>query len=96
MAAGVEGLDRAAAVVLAVAAQFPVDSRTFDTLFRRARARAGLLDLHFHDLRREATTRLAARVDVLTLAKITGHRDLKLLMRTYYAPSMTDVAALLD
>lgn len=75
---------------------FPVAAGTFDALFRRARKRAGLEDLHFHDLRREATTRLARRLDVLTLAKMTGHRDVKVLLATYYAPSMADVAALLD
>lgn len=74
---------------------FPVAAGTFDTLFRRARSNGGLLDLHFHDLRREATTRLAAKLDVLTLAKVTGHRDPRILLRTYYAPSMGDVAKLL-
>lgn len=71
---------------------FLVAARTCDTLFRRARAKAGLVDLHFHDLRREATTRLAGKLDVLTLAKMTGHRDVKVLLRTYYAPSMSAVA----
>jgi integrase len=75
---------------------FLVAARTFDTLFRRARGRAGLADLHFHDLRREATTRLARKLDVLTLAKMTGHRDPKVLLRTYYAPDATDVASRLD
>lgn len=75
---------------------FPVAAYTFDVLFRRARARAGLEDLHFHDLRREATTRLAAKLDVLTLAKVTGHRDPKVLLRVYYAPTMTAVAEMLD
>lgn len=89
-------VSKAAMAVLELAPTFPVAAQTFDTLFRRARIRAGLEDLHFHDLRREATTRLAKRLDVLTLAKVTGHRDVKLLLRTYYAPSMADVAALLD
>lgn len=74
----------------------PVAARTFDTLFRRARDRAGLEDLHFHDLRREATTRLAKKLDVLTLAKMTGHKDLKVLLARYYAPDLADVAARLD
>lgn len=75
---------------------FPVDPRSFDTLFRKARKRAGVTDLHFHDLRREAATRLAAKLDPMTLAKMTGHRDLKVLLATYYAPAMQDVAKLLD
>lgn len=49
-------------------------------------------DLHFHDLRHEATTRLSTKlVNVLELAAVTGHRDLKMLQR-YYNPSPTDLA----
>ena len=60
---------------------------------------AGLADqdLHFHDTRREALSRLAKKVDVMTLAKISGHRDIKILLNTtYYAPDMSDEAELLD
>ena len=59
---------------------------------------AGLADedLHFHDTRREALSRLAKKVDVMTLAKISGHRDIQILLNTYYAPDMSDVAGLLD
>lgn len=89
-------ISQAAAQVLGVTREFPVAAATFDALFRRARARANLDDLHFHDLRREAATRMAAKVDAMTLAKITGHRDLKVLLSTYYAPSMSEVAPLLD
>ncbi|WP_050764622.1 tyrosine-type recombinase/integrase [Marinomonas sp. MED121] len=53
-------------------------------------------DLHFHDSRREALTRLATKVDVLNLAKISGHKDLRILQRVYYAPDMADVALMLD
>lgn len=93
-------LSRTALAVIAVLPAsgrlFRVSSRTADTLFRRARDAAGLRHIHFHDSRREATTRLAAKLDALTLAKVTGHRDLKVLLATYYAPRMTDVAAMLD
>lgn len=73
---------------------FPIASGTADTLFRRARDRSGL-NFHFHDLRREATTRLAAKLDVMMLAKVTGHRDVRTLMRVYYRPDMESVASLL-
>jgi integrase len=72
---------------------FPIANTTADALFRRARAKAGLDDLHFHDSRREGTTRLSAKVDVMTLARITGHKDLKVLLRVYYQPDMSEVAA---
>jgi len=71
---------------------FPIAAGTCDALFRRARDAVKLRRIRFHDSRREATTRLAAQVDVMTLAKITGHRDIKTLLSTYYAPSMDDVA----
>ncbi len=40
-------------------------------------------DLHFHDLRHEATSRLFERTKLsdLKIAKITGHRDPRMLMR---------------
>lgn len=68
-----------------------VSAKSLDVLFRRARDRAGILDLHFHDTRAEALTRLAAKVDVLTLARIAGHRDLKSLS-VYYRESAADIA----
>lgn len=75
---------------------FEVASRSADTLFRRARDGAGLQHINFHDSRREATTRLAGKLDALTLARVTGHRDLKVLLATYYQPRMDEVAAMLD
>lgn len=72
---------------------FPIAAGTFDTLFRRARGKA---DWHFHDLRREATTRLSAKLDVMMLARVTGHRDLKVLLKTYYAPDVSSLADRLD
>lgn len=45
-----------------------------------------LRNFRFHDLRHEATTRLAERVtNPLELARITGHKDLKMLLRYYNA-----------
>lgn len=89
---------RAVAIVATLPAagrMFPITDGVRDTLFREARDGVGL-DFHFHDLRREATTRLAKRLDVMQLAKVTGHRDLKTLMRTYYAPDVDGFADLLD
>lgn len=50
-----------------------------------------LVDLHPHDLRHEATTRLADKFAMHELAKITGHRDTRMLLR-YYHPSAEDFA----
>ena len=70
---------------------FIVDPASADTLFRKAVKRAGIQDLHFHDSRSEAITRLSRKLDVLELARMVGHRDLKSLL-IYYAPSAEDMA----
>jgi len=72
---------------------FTVDSASLDTLFRRARDSLMIEDLHFHDSRAEALTRLAREVDVLTLSKISGIRDVKLLLETYYRETPEQIAA---
>lgn len=54
-----------------------------------------IADLHFHDSRHEATTRLSRKLNVLALAKMIGHRDLKSLM-IYYDETAAELAARLD
>src|SRR5450830_51758 len=50
-----------------------------------------LFDLRFHDLRHEATSRLAEIFPLHELTKITGHQDTRMLMR-YYHPRTEDLA----
>lgn len=50
-----------------------------------------LMDLRFHDLRHEATSRLAEVFPLHELTKITGHQDTRMLMR-YYHPKTEDLA----
>ena len=72
---------------------FPITPDALKKVFIRTCERAQLTDFHFHDLRREATTRLAERVgNVLELAAITGHRTLNVLHRVYYKPRASDLA----
>lgn len=52
-------------------------------------------DLNFHDSRHEATTRLSRKLNVLALAKMIGHRDIKSLM-IYYDETAAELAARLD
>jgi integrase len=75
---------------------FNVSTASLDALFRKARARAQIEDLHFHDTRREALTRLSKIFDVMELARISGHRELRILQNVYYAPTVNDLAAKLD
>lgn len=73
---------------------FSVKSGSADVLFRRARSAAGCPEVHFHDARSEALTRLSKKLDVLQLAKMVGHRDPRSLM-FYYNESASDTARLL-
>lgn len=52
-------------------------------LFASRFERAGCPDLRFHDLRREATSRFFERTTLTDteIAKITGHRDPRMLLR---------------
>ena len=50
-----------------------------------------LEDLTFHDLRHEAISRIAARLQLHELMHITGHKDARMLSR-YYHPRVEDLA----
>lgn len=65
-------------------------SDVLSTMFRRIRSRTLIEDLHFHDTRHEAITRLARRLDVLDLARMVGHQDIRELM-TYYNATAEDI-----
>jgi len=50
--------------------------------YMRAIRRAGIEGLRFHDLRHEATTRLFEKgLNIMEVASITGHKDLRMLRR---------------
>lgn len=70
---------------------FTVGDATADVLFRRAVRRAGIVDLHFHDSRHEAATRMAKKLDVLELARVLGHRDPRSVM-IYFNPTAEEMA----
>lgn len=62
-----------------------------DALFRKARDRAEVGDLHFHDSRAEAIWRLSKKLPLLDLARVIGHRDLRSL-QLYYNVNADDLA----
>lgn len=74
---------------------FGLASGALSTLFKRGVGKTDIEDLTFHDTRHEAITRLAKRLDVLDLARMVGHRDIKQLL-TYYNKSAAELAAQLD
>lgn len=64
---------------------FDLLSGTRDALFRRAVVAAEVQNLHFHDSRAEAIWRLSKKLDVMELARMIGHRDIRSLMHYYEA-----------
>jgi integrase len=70
---------------------FPLNKGSLDSTWRDICKDLGIVDLHFHDSRHEACTRLAKVYTVMDLAKISGHRDLKSLM-IYYNPTPQELA----
>ncbi len=74
---------------------FGLNSDQLDSLFRKSRDKAGAVGLTFHDSRHAAVTRLSKKLDVLALAKMIGHTDIRQLM-TYYDESAEELARRLD
>jgi integrase len=81
-----------AARLIKTVGSFTIPSASLDSLFRKARANAGLEGFTFHDSRATALTWLSKQVDAITLARISGHRNLSILLNTYYRESPEDIA----
>ncbi|NMV40686.1 site-specific integrase [Ralstonia insidiosa] len=62
------------------------DARGLRKAFKLACERAGISGLRPHDLRHEAASQLAPRMETATLAKVLGWRTLQMAMR-YYNPT---------
>lgn len=65
---------------------FPITEDTLDQAFVRARQRAASMDLRFHDLRHEATSRLFERTTLREseIGRVTGHQDPRTLQRYHH------------
>ena len=75
---------------------FPFNHRSAGSAFTRACKELGIVDLHFHDLRHEGTSRLfESGFQIPQVALVTGHKDWKMLRRyTHLRPeSLHAVAA---
>lgn len=60
----------------------PMHSGSITRAFHKACRRADIRDLRFHDLRHEAVTRLFEKgLDIMEVAAVSGHRDLRMLKR---------------
>ncbi len=61
---------------------FPMTANAVRLAWERLRRRAGITDLHFHDLRHEAISRFFEKgLSVPEVALISGHRDYRMLFR---------------
>jgi len=74
-------------------ATFTVGPNEASALFSTLTTQLLIEDLTFHDTRATALTLLARRMDVMTLARISRHKDLNLLLKTYYRESADDISA---
>lgn len=85
-------LARHGAKLLAKYAPFTVGPNEASTLFSDLCGDLLIEGLTFHDSRGSALTWLSRRVDVMTLARISRHKDLKILMETYYRETAEQIA----
>ena len=84
---------RVAARLIAECPPFTVGANEASNLFCVARKQAGLpSSLRFHDARATALTHMSRRVDALTLAKVSRHKDLSLLLNVYYRDTPEAIA----
>ena len=62
---------------------FPITARNTERLFEKACKKSSIADLHFHDLRHEAVSRLFERTNLrdVEIMTITGHRSIAMLKR---------------
>jgi integrase len=75
---------------------FPITTNAFRLAWDRLRARAGIKDSHFHDLRHEAISRFFEKgLNVPEVALISGHRDPRMLFR-YTHPMRAEVIRKLE
>lgn len=72
------------------------EPRTLDATYRKYRPDE-LRHINFHDSRHEALTRMAKKIpNPMDLAKISGHKDLNILLNVYYNPDKNDLIKLVD
>lgn len=73
-------------------AKFTISHARASMLFCHLLSNLLIKDLQFRDARATALTLMARRMDVLTLARISRHKDLKLLIAVYYRETPEDIS----
>ena len=75
---------------------FPITGNGFRLAWERLKRRAGIEDLHFHDLRHEAISRFFEMgLSVPEVALISGHREIRMLFR-YTHPMRQGIIGKMD
>ena len=69
---------------------FSVSQKTAGNILLNCFKKLGIVDLHFHDTRHEAISRLAKIYGILDLAKIAGHSSVEYLL-TYFQPTIYEL-----
>jgi integrase len=70
---------------------FPTTARAIALVWKRLTKRAGIVDLHFHDLRHEAVSRFFEKgLSIPEVALISGHKDPRMLFRSPPPPWSSD------
>lgn len=74
---------------------FNIREDNFNLIWRRMRQQLDIKDLHFHDTRHEAITRMVRdlNIPVEKLAKVTGHKSINILVNTYYNPTVDELSS---
>ncbi|WP_422050342.1 tyrosine-type recombinase/integrase [Shimia sp.] len=73
----------------------PLSGNSVRLAFERLRRRAGIVDLTFHDIRHEAVSRFVeSGLSLAQVQMISGHRDLRMLMRYTHLQTEDIVAKL--
>jgi len=72
--------------------KFEVEANEASTLFSKLCKQNLIKGLEFRDSRATALTLMARKMDILTLARISRHKDLDLLRSTYYRETAEDIA----
>jgi integrase len=71
---------------------FTVEANEASVLFSKLCKELLITGLTFHDTRATALTHMSKKLPVMDLAKVSRHKDLSLLMNTYYRPTLGDIA----
>lgn len=76
----------------------PQSDDAFRQMWEKRKAMTNIVDLHFHDTRHEAISRMVKvrKLPVEVLAKITGHKKIEVLVNVYYNPDASELVEMFN